>query len=233
MKLLKRKISIPEVASVSSEWMMPDRFDKAGGTTLILAHGAAHGMDQPFLKAISRQLALKGLAVIRFNFPYMEAGTRSPDSPVRLKAAWLAVLERVRADKKLSGSRTFMAGKSLGGRVASEIVAEGGVLPDGLVLLGYPLHAPGRPDRPRYGHFEKIGVPSLWVQGSRDALCDLDVLWPALKKISAPVTFHVVKGGDHSYRVPKSLGREASSVWAEIAMVIFRWTTESQTVTGG
>lgn len=187
------RISIPR-GEVGSTRVEP----KGAAATLVVAHGAGAGMDHPFLVGFCRAMAEAGIATLRFNFPYVERGRRSPDPERVLRETWLAAFEDA-TDR--AGTRPVLAGgKSLGGRIASMCVADG--LPAaGLVFLGYPLHAPGKTDRLRAEHLERIEVPMLFLQGTRDPFAQPDLLAGVLKGLGDRATLVPIEGGDHSFRV--------------------------------
>ena len=189
------------------------------GVTFVLAHGAGTNMDHAFLVAVAERLAARGVAVVRFNFPYTERGDRAPDRAPVLEACYRAVLAQVRAD--LGGDRLVIGGKSMGGRMASHLAAAGEPL-DGLVFLGYPLHPAGRPQQLRDAHLPRIAVPMLFLTGTRDALCPLDTLRPILARLPQ-ATLHVVDDGDHSFAVRKKSGRTAEMVLVELADATVGW----------
>ena len=189
------------------------------GVTFVLAHGAGTNMDHAFLVAVAERLAARGVAVVRFNFPYTERGDRAPDRAPVLEACYRAVLAQVRAD--LGGDRLVIGGKSMGGRMASHLAAAGEPL-DGLVFLGYPLHPAGRPQQLRDAHLPRIAVPMLFLTGTRDALCPLDTLRPILARLPQ-ATLHVVEDGDHSFAVRKKSGRTAEMVLDELADATVGW----------
>lgn len=189
------------------------------GVTFVLAHGAGTNMDHAFLVAVAERLAARGVAVVRFNFPYTERGDRAPDRAPVLEACYRAVLAQVRAD--LGGDRLVIGGKSMGGRMASHLAAAGEPL-DGLVFLGYPLHPAGRPQQLRDAHLPRIAVPMLFLTGTRDALCPLDTLRPILARLPQ-ATLHVVDDGDHSFAVRKKSGRTAEMVLDELADATLAW----------
>jgi uncharacterized protein len=172
--------------------------------TLILGHGAGAGQRSDFMTRFATELAARGLNVVTFNFLYTEQGRRVPDSNNVLEACFGAVLEAVK-HKKIGHSALVIGGKSLGGRIASQIAAAGAEV-EGLIFLGYPLHPPGKQDQLRANHLQKINVPMLFVQGSRDAFGMPDELRPIFKELKAPVDLHVIEGGDHSFKVLKRAG---------------------------
>jgi predicted alpha/beta-hydrolase family hydrolase len=180
--------------SVSAVFATPKR----GSPVLVIAHGAGAGMDHPFLVGFSQGMNDQGVATMRFNFPYMEAGRRSPGPPAGAVTAWRAAVET--ATEHAAGAPVAVGGKSYGGRMASVAVAEG-MPAAGLVFLGYPLHAPGKPERIRDEHLYGIRVPLLFIQGTGDAFAKPRLLEAVLKKLGPRATLHPVEGGDHSFNV--------------------------------
>ncbi len=191
-------------------------------TAVILAHGAGNDMNAPFLSAVHAGLAAHGYLSVKFNFPYMEHGGRVPDRAPVLEACYARVIETVRADPRIAAQRLVIGGKSLGGRMASHLAAKGEDVA-GLIFLGYPLHPPGKPERLRVAHLDKIRAPMLFFAGTRDPLCSLELLRDTIRQLPARVTLHVIEGGDHSFAVPKRLGRDAPSVWEEIIAASADW----------
>jgi predicted alpha/beta-hydrolase family hydrolase len=170
------------------------------GAMLVLAHGAGAGHRHPFMVAVARGLAERGIDVVTFNFPYMEQRRKVPDKAPVLEACFRDVIEEIFRHRAEEG-RLFIGGKSMGGRMATHLGAQG--LPGlrGIIALGYPLHPPGRPDQPRVAHLPSIEVPVLIVQGERDAFGTPAELAPVIATMRAAVTLHVVQGGDHSLAV--------------------------------
>jgi uncharacterized protein len=165
----------------------------------LLTPGAGAGRDQSSLVAIEEALAPEGVAVERMDFPYRVAGRRSPDRPPVLIAAVREGAEALARRTGLPAERVLMGGRSMGGRMCSMAVAEG--LPAaGLVLISYPLHPPGKPERLRTEHFPALAVPCLFVSGTRDAFGTPEELWAALRSIPGPVTQAWIDGGDHGLR---------------------------------
>ena len=196
---------------------------------LVLAHGSGAPMGSDFLEAVAPRIAEAAqLAVLRFNYAYAElmvrsGGRRPPERRPALESVHQAAVEVARA--RFPGLPLLGGGKSLGGRIATLMAADG-VPFDGLVLLGYPLHPPGKPERQRVEHFPSVGVPTLFLQGTRDALADLDLLRPALERFQGPATLHVVEGGDHSFAVLRRSGRTPEDVLEELAAATASWTSE-------
>ena len=177
-------------------------------------------MDSDFMEYFGHALTAKQRAVARFNFVYMEQGRRTPGSAQVSESTFTEVVEHLRS--RFSPRQVFVGGKSYGGRMASHIAAAG-VPVDGLVLLGYPLHAPGKPENIRAAHLSDITAPMLFVEGTRDPFCPLETLNTILKKVSAPTDVLVVQDGDHSLKVPKSSGRSTEEAWAQAAREISEW----------
>jgi len=205
-----------------------------GGHLLVLAHGAGAGQQHPFMTAIARGLADRGVDVVTFDFPYMRERRRAPDRPAVLEAAFRAAIA---AARHLAGGekRLFIGGKSMGGRIATHLAADAtdtAIRPllRGIVCLGYPLHPPGRPDQRRTAHLPAIEAPVLIVQGERDAFGTPSELEPAIATMKTAVTLHVVEGGDHSLNVTRS-GQKASASgedrYAHVIDAIAGWIRET------
>jgi predicted alpha/beta-hydrolase family hydrolase len=172
--------------------------------TVILGHGAGADQNSDFMTSFAVGLAARGIGAVTFNFPYTEQGRRIPDANSALEVCYRAVLEAVRHEGPGRGP-LVVGGKSLGGRIASQIAAAGAHV-EGLIFLGYPLHPPGRADQLRAKHLPGIKVPMLFVQGSRDAFGTPDELRPIIQNLKAPADLCVVEGGDHSFKVLKRAG---------------------------
>jgi len=220
MRVDEHRIEVEPGIEVSSVWAYPAGYSAGASPSLILAHGAGNDMRSPFLSFVHEALAGNDVMTVKFNFPYMEAGRKAPDPPQRLSRTWRAVIDRVVAEARPGA--LFMGGKSMGGRIASMLAADGEPVA-GVVLLGYPLQPAGRPDVLRSEHLARITCPLLFVQGSRDRLCDLGRLRSVLARLSAPVTVHVIEEGDHSFKVPKRAGKTERQVWDDIVCVIVAW----------
>jgi predicted alpha/beta-hydrolase family hydrolase len=190
-----------------------------GGALLLLAHGAGAGHRHPFMIGMARALATRGVDVVTFNFPYTEQKRRAPDRAPVLEACFRAAAAALDRGP-LRGRALVIGGKSMGGRMATHLAAQGMQPLAGVVALGYPLHPPGKPEQARVAHLPAIVAPVLIVQGERDAFGTPAELRPALATMSAAVTLHVVSGGDHSLAVrgqPKDQGLEA------VAAVVAEW----------
>ena len=187
---------------------------------LVLAHGAGAGQRHPFMTAIAGGLAARGIDVVTFDFPYMAQKRSVPDRAPVLESCYERVIEVARS---LGGTRrdgVFIGGKSMGGRIATQVASRA---PDGIagiVCLGYPLHPPGKPDQARTAHLPAITAPTLIVQGERDAFGTPAELEPVIRTMKAAATLHRVTGGDHSLKVS---GRKQPDVYVEVLDVISRW----------
>jgi predicted alpha/beta-hydrolase family hydrolase len=202
---------------VSGLFLLP----KGARAIYVLAHGAGNGMTHPFLEAMAVALAERGIGTLRYQFPYMEKGGGRPDQP---KVAQATVAAAVREARRLAPRLPiFAGGKSFGGRMTSQAAAEGS-LPDvrGLVFLGFPLHAPGRPSNERAEHLANVAAPMLFVQGTRDEFADFTLLEPLIRKLGSRATLHRIEGGNHSFGVAAKIASPAD-VRANIADAIAGW----------
>ena len=193
------------------------------GVTLTLGHGAGAGQTTGFMTSFAVGLSARGIETITFNFLYSEQGHRLPDPNDRLEACWRAVIEAVRAGMKSHDNALAIGGKSMGGRIASQVAAAGIGELAGLVFLGYPLHPPGRSDRLRAKHLPDIKVPMLFVQGSRDTFGTPEELRPIMTSLEPPAGLYVVDGGDHSLKVRKGAGLRQEDVYGTVQEHIAAW----------
>ena len=188
---------------------------------LVLAHGAGAGMTHPFMAAIATALAERGIATLRYQFPYMEKRSRRPDPPRIGQATVRAAVEE--AARRLPGVPLFAGGKSFGGRMTSQAQAASplaGVC--GLVFLGFPLHPAGRPSTERAEHLFGVEIPMLFLQGTRDALADLSLLQPIVERLGAKATLWRLDDADHSFHVRGRRPKEVDAT-SELADEIARW----------
>ncbi|HEX2385397.1 MAG TPA: alpha/beta family hydrolase [Candidatus Binatia bacterium] len=187
----------------------------------IFAHGAGAGMTHRFMDAAAEKLAARGVATLRYQFPYTEKGSKRPDSEATLTATVRAAIAA--AEKHAGDLPRFAGGKSMGGRMTSLAAAKeplAGVR--GLIFFGFPLHAAGKPSDTRAEHLRSVGLPMLFLQGTRDALADLKLLRPLAQRLKRAELF-VVEGGDHSFHMLKSSGRSDDEVLDEIAAKAAAW----------
>ncbi len=192
---------------------------------LVLAHGAGAGMRHPFMESAAAELAARGIATLRYQFPYMQMKSRRPDPPAVLQAT---VRAAARAAAAAAPDLPLLAGgKSMGGRMTS-LAASAEPLDGvrGIVFFGFPLHAAGSPSDERGAHLSRVTVPMLFLQGTRDRLADLDRLRPLLAGLPR-ATLKVFEGADHSFHPPKSAGRTDAEVLVEIAETVAAWAAET------
>lgn len=209
------RIDVPDRGGVSAFTADPEA--DPIGWTFVYAPGAGSGVHDPFGKHVCRTLPKDGFATLRFQFPYQEAGRHSPDPPRVLEATWHAVLELVR----LRPGRIAVAGRSMGGRIGSQVVAKG-VAADAVLLFAYPLHPPGRPEKRRTEHLPAISVPTFFCSGTNDAFGTPDELREAAGLVPDK-TVHFLEHADHGFSVRKSSGRTREEVWNEAASAARDW----------
>ena len=225
----RRTLTVPNSGEVS---VLLEHPDESRGLTLVLSHGAGAGMEHAFMGALSRRLVERGVAVYRFQFPYMEAGHRRTDRPdVATTAVRAAVAD---ARERMPGTAVFAGGKSFGGRMTTTAAARG-MLGDGrergaphasvsgIVLFGFPLHPAGKPGTSRAEHLADVPHPQLYLQGTRDRLADLELLRPVLEGLGERAELHVVEGADHGFHVLVRSGRTDDEVLDELAHTAADW----------
>ncbi|MCS6924344.1 MAG: dienelactone hydrolase family protein [Candidatus Binatia bacterium] len=228
MTLESRRFDDGKGGYVSAVIAYPDGFVAGRAPLVILAHGAGNDMTHPLLSAVHEGLAMHGYPCIKFNFPYTEQGRRAPDPEHALETCYRSIVAAVRAEARLRPSGIVIGGKSLGGRIASQLVAQGTPV-DGLLFLGYPLHPPGKPEQVRIAHLTRIQVPMLFFAGTRDPFCTLDLLRQTMQKLTAPTTLHVIADGDHSFAIRKRTGRTQREVYEEIVTASAAWLRRTLT----
>jgi hypothetical protein len=219
------------------------RFDVAGETTtaliykgigaretLVLAHGAGGHQRHPWMVAVATAVAARAIDVVTFDFLYAHARRRLPDKRETLEATWRAAIEAVRSRSDVAHRRLFIGGKSMGGRIATQVAASGEAIDlKGLVLLGYPLHPPGKPHVLRSAHLPAIAAPMLFVQGSRDPFGGPDELGPIVEKLKS-ARMLVVEGGDHSLSPLKRSGDSLAQVLGRVADAVRTFCLSSTAV---
>jgi len=210
-----RTIAVDDRIRVSGILTMPPR----ARACYVLAHGAGAGMNHPFMAAVAEGLAARGVATLRYQFPYMERGSKRPDGPALAHATVRAAVTAA-ADFKLP---LIAGGKSFGGRMTSQAQAETPLPCAGLAFLGFPLHAAGRPSRERAAHLSEIKIPMLFLQGTRDTLADLDELRPVCKTLGRRATLKLFEHADHSFHVPARSGRKDAEVLDDVLDTLTAW----------
>ncbi len=197
------------------------------GAALVLGHGAGADQRSAFMVEFARALAALGVDVVTFNFLYTEQRRRIPDRTPALEACYRAVVAAVRAHVASARRRLFIGGKSMGGRIATQIAAADPALPlAGLVLLGYPLHPPGRPTQRRDAHLPAIRRPVLFVQGSRDAFGTPPEFESVLRSMKPAPLLHVAQGGDHSFKLSRRDPQAQAAVYDDVQRTVVEWIQE-------
>ena len=188
----------------------------------VLAHGAGTGMEHPSLQAIAGGLAARGIATLRYQFPYRERGSRRPDPPALCHATVRAAVTE--ATRRAGGLPLIAGGRSFGGRMTSQSQAQSPLAQvRGLAFLGFPLHAAGQPGIERAAHLSAVNVPMLFIQGSRDALADLELLRSIVRRLGERATLHVLQDADHSFHVQARSGRRDTQVQEECLEILSAW----------
>lgn len=188
----------------------------------VLAHGAGAGMQHSFMQALAQALAKRKVATFRYQFPFVEAGRRRPDHKSRLLPTVRAAIAA--GHQAASGLPLFAGGKSMGGRMTSQAIADSNIATvRGLVFVGFPLHPAKKPGNGRADHLADVETPMLFLQGTRDTLADLSVLRPVCKKLGARATLHILDGADHGFSVLKRSGRTDADVLDELVDVAATW----------
>jgi predicted alpha/beta-hydrolase family hydrolase len=205
------RVEVGADAATTALLYAADTGGQACGATLILGHGAGAGQQSAFIVSFARALAGLGTDAVTFNFLYTEQRRRLPDRARLLETCYCAVVEAVRERVESARAALFIGGKSMGGRIATQVAAaDPGAPIAGLVLLGYPLHPPGKPERRRDAHLPAVKRPMLFVQGSRDPFGKPEELEPLLASLVPRPTLHVVEGGDHSFKPPRNAQTQAA-----------------------
>jgi uncharacterized protein len=218
-KVLSLTITVDEAHRVSGLLLAPP----GACACYVLAHGAGAGMTHPFMTAVAKELAERGVATLRYQFPYMEQRAKRPDPPRLAQATVRAAAAE--AARILPALPLIAGGKSFGGRMTSQAQAAA-ALPGvrGLAFLGFPLHPAGKPADERGQHLFDVAVPMLFLQGTRDALADLALLQPLTQRLGTRATLRLVQDADHSFHVPARSGRKDPEVRADMLDALAAWT---------
>ena len=223
MMIEPTSIEIIGMGNVSAILSGPDQLRDSNKTGVIIAHGAANDMNSSLIVAVADGLAAAGYTALRFNFPYKEKGKKSPDTEPTLIRTWQGAVTHLLNNERFPVDRVVAAGKSMGGRIASQMVAADQMAVEALIFLGYPLHAPGRTDQLRDSHLYAIKKRMLFFAGTRDPLCNMEKLREVLHRLPALYDLEIVEGGDHSFNVPKSSSRSAETVHRQIVEKCLQW----------
>lgn len=214
------RFDVPEAkAAVSALLLLP----RNARLVYVFGHGAGTGMHHAFMERMSGLLAERGIGTFRYQFPYIEQGRKRPDTHRVLHGTVRAAVGA--AHQSAGGLQLIAGGKSMGGRMTSRVQAEE-ALPGvvGLAFLGFPLHPPNKPGVERADHLTGVGIPMLFLQGTRDSLADLNLLIPVVDRLGPAATLHIVEGGDHSFKVLKRSRRTAAEVFDEMADTMDHWS---------
>jgi predicted alpha/beta-hydrolase family hydrolase len=214
-----RELRLPGAASTAALW------GPTGETVVVLGHGAGGTRHTPMLVSLASALERSGRAALLYDFPYAAAGRRRPDPPAVLEATTREAAALALAES--GASRLVHGGRSMGGRIASQVVA-GGARADGLVFLGYPLHLPGQFEKRREAHLPRVAAPMLFVQGTRDAFARPDLLEALILRLGERARHHAVREADHSFSVLRRSGRTPAEVEEEVVSVVLRWLEEQR-----
>jgi uncharacterized protein len=218
------ELKIPLETGAATTALVYDAGDPMVGAALILGHGAGAGQQSTFMVDFARALSALGLDVVTFNFPYIEQRRRIPDRGPVLEARYRTVIDQTRTKVSSASRFLFIGGKSMGGRIATQVAAADPALPvAGLVLLGYPLHPPGKPAERRDKHLPAIRRPILFLQGSRDAFGTPEQLAPIVTGLQPAPTLRVVDDGDHSFKLRRKDPAAQSGLYANIQQDIVAW----------
>jgi uncharacterized protein len=225
--ILRESVSIPVGATESTSGVLalPEGETKRMG--VVVAHGAGNNMNTPLLAAFADGLAAAGFPALRFNFLYADRQKKAPDKYETLAETWksAATFFRERMNQRIDS--WVATGKSMGGRIASQMAADGLLDASRLVFLGYPLHPMDNKNKLRDEHLYRVTIPMLFFAGTHDPLCDMEKLRPVLNRLSAPWNLHVVEGGDHSFHVPKSSPVPEDEIRVRIIKETVRWLEEA------
>lgn len=219
-------IPVSSAESVSGVLAVPHGYKAGQRAAVITAHGAGNDMYNPLLVHFSEGLCRAGHLSLRFNFPYKEKGQKAPDSQEKLVQAWQGAYEFLKSHPQFGTARIVAAGKSMGGRIASQMMADGLLPAKALAFLGYPLHPPGKKDQLRDAHLYRVTVPMLFFAGTRDSLCDIDLLRNVLNRLKAPWELERIAGGDHSFVLPKSFQTSEEDVYERILQRTIAWLNQ-------
>ena len=217
------KIEIEPGRAVDGRFDLPAAGAGHHKALVLMAHGAGNDMHEALLAYLAAGLTARGCGTLRFNFPYRSEGRGRPDSQRVLERTWLAAVQWVRSRTDVKTEKLLAGGKSMGARVASQLGGAGQLAVDGFLFWGYPLHAPGKTESLRDAHLNTITAPMLFMAGTRDPFCNLDLMRPVVKRLGKRAVLEIIEAGDHSFRVPRNAGRPQETVYADILERSHRW----------
>ena len=224
MKSSPNSLSVSLEAGAATTALVYPASGASIGAALVLGHGAGAGQQSAFMVAFARALSARGADTVTFNFPYIEQKRKIPDRGPVLEACFRSVIARVRDELPSARAALFIGGKSMGGRIATQAAADDAALPvAGLVLLGYPLHPPGRRDQLRDKHLPAVRRPMLFIQGTRDAFGTPAELTPILTTLTPAPVVHPIDGGDHSFKISRKDPAAQEAIYTRVQDTIVAW----------
>jgi predicted alpha/beta-hydrolase family hydrolase len=220
------KIALPEpvhgLGKVSAVLGVPRWWPTGARVGVVIAHGSGADLSDPLVEHLHSQLTERRYLCLRFNFPFAEAGKKRPDSVPVLRRVFRAAISALGRDPNAAPAHLFLGGKGLGGRIAADLAGTR-VRVDGLFLLGFPIHSQGKPEKVRADELFRVVSPMLFLQGTRDRTCDLDVLRRTLYRVGAPTTLHVCQEADRHFKLPKRSRRSEEDVREELLGAVDGW----------
>jgi uncharacterized protein len=216
-------ITLPSGVDSDCEIAVPDSWLPGTGVGILLAHGMANDLDNPVVREVALGLADRGVLSMRFNFSYRQRNKPKAGSNNELESDYIAAAQWLTEQKAYNPLYMIYGGKSLGARVAAQVVAAGKLEATGMVYLGYPLHAPGRKDKLRDGPILEVPARQFFIEGDRDPFCDLTLLEQVLDEVVPVPGLFVVEGGEHSFKLPKKDPRSYETVLAEVTAILASW----------
>ncbi len=220
------RIPLPDpvhgLREVSAVLGIPRWWPTGSRVSVVLAHGSPGNYNDPLIEYLHRDLTERRYLCLRFNFPFAEAKKRRPDPPQTLRRTFRAAVDALSRDPTAAPGHLFLAGKGLGARTAADLSVSR-VRAEGLILMGYPLHPQGKPERLRADQLYRVVAPMLFMQGTRDRNCELDVLRRTLARVGAPTALHLAEEADHHFKVLKKSQRSAEEIHREVVGVTDSW----------
>jgi predicted alpha/beta-hydrolase family hydrolase len=220
------RIPLPEpvhgLREVSAVLGIPRWWPTGSRVSVVLAHGSPGSLSDPLIEYLHRDLTERRYLCLRFNFPFAEAKKRRPDPPQTLRSTFRAAVDALSRDPTAAPGHLFLAGKGLGAQTAAALSVSR-VRAEGLILMGYPLHPQGKPERLQADQLYRVVAPMLFMQGTRDRNCEIDALRRTLARIGAPTALHLTEAADHHFKVPKKSGRSEEEIHQEVVGVTDAW----------
>jgi len=226
MFALSKKVIIPVTEEISTSGILLTPVSYRQDKAIIIAHGAGNDMHEPCITTFAENLSQAGYVTLRFNFLYKEQGRKVPDREPSLVSAWIGAFNFLIKTSGIVTNEVVGAGKSMGGRIASQMSAQGMLPVKRLIFLGYPLHSASNQNTLRDEHLYYVNVPMFFFVGTRDSLCSLDKLKTILGRLHTDWELSIIEGGDHSFHVPKSMGVDQTDIYRRISDQAINWLEE-------